>query len=49
MTRKNPCLALRARRNQIALAILIAGLATAYFYNAVTGAMICVIAGMYAE
>ena len=38
-----------SRKNKIALAILIAGLATAYFYNAVTGAMICVIAGMYAE
>ena len=38
-----------SRKNAVALTILIIGLGVAHQYDAVTGALICVIAGMHAE
>jgi len=38
-----------SRKNKVALAILLAGLTVAATYDPVIGALICIIAGMYAE
>lgn len=38
-----------SRKNAVALTILIIGFATIYFGHQVEGALVCVIAAMYAE
>lgn len=38
-----------SRKNKIALGLLVIGLATMWFYDQITGALVVIIAGMYAE